>query len=146
MKKIPTTALALTISASVFAQREGMSSEAYSAALIFVLILFMLGAFIPYWTTPKRSKLKSTIGWSGAILAVLLIPSLMYDWVTFQNLMVVAWIVLFIIAIVEANKKAPVVPVSQPDKLEALERLTRLRKDGGLTDAEFETEKSKLMQ
>lgn len=118
-----------------------------SIAVIITLALFILGAFIPYWVTPKFGRFRKEISWGCLAMAVLLIPSLYYHWDDLQMLMIVAWFVLLILGLAGGKVKPPApAPTAAPvDRMAELQRAAQLRDSGVLSEEEFQVEKRRLM-
>lgn len=126
-------------------------SDITSIALLITIVLFEIGVFIPLMITPKWSSFRSAIRIICISLAVLLLPSVYYDWGTGQNLIILAWVLALVLAIVSALGKKPEPQsiqagnASATNDLDQLERLSKLKADGALTPEEFEAEKSKIL-
>lgn len=77
-----------------------------SIAVLFGLVIFLGLAFLPYLVTIKGSRHRTLVLAGCIALAILLIPSLFYQWDAGQAIMVIAWVGLFVMAIASRFSKA----------------------------------------
>lgn len=117
-----------------------------------IALLIMIGlAFVPVFIVPKGSPRHGLIVGGSIALAILLFPSVLYNWDTGQTIMVLAWVVLCIVAIVARAQHKPEPNPAQassagPDaSIAKLERLAKLRAEGALTEEEYNAEKAKVL-
>ena len=118
---------------------------------IFALLFMGVLAFVPAFIVPKHSPRRGLVLWGCIALAVLLIPSLFYQWDAGQTVMLLVWVALGIIAIIARVQYKPEPNPAQassagPDaSIAKLERLAKLRAEGALTEEEYNTEKAKVL-
>lgn len=78
-----------------------------SVALLLALGIFGFMAFVPLFLVPKWSRFRSVVLGICVALAVLLIPSLYYQWDTGQDLMLVTWVAALALSIAGRMGKKP---------------------------------------